>query len=340
MPGPYARGTTAAKPSAATPAITPSSTTNAVGVTDRAGRGGGDQHAAEAGRQRAAVVSDSCSAAESRRGRRRSCALAASARSRWTSPAPRRARRSARPGRRARPAPPGCAVTRPARCTSATSANPARSSATRRRSVVAADVRPCHHEPSAQVTPAGGQRQAGGGRAVAVLHGQRSGMTRLDAEERAGQQPAQRDRRGDARRATAAVPAGSRPRSPHADSASPTTASDHGSGVRCWPGGLEQRDAARHGERAQDAARIGQRARPVGRARAALRSVGTSSAAPTSTNGSRPRNTQRQLACWVSAPDTSGPSSDGSTHADEVAANTFGCSVLGIRLADDARRSR
>ncbi len=60
-----------------------------------------------------------------------------------------------------------------------------------------------------------------------------------------------------------------------------------------------------------------------------MRSTGSISAAPISTNGSSPRNTHRQLACWVTVPEITGPMSDGTTQADEIAANSFGRSASG-----------
>ena len=63
---------------------------------------------------------------------------------------------------------------------------------------------------------------------------------------------------------------------------------------------------------------------PARRVRVNPRSTGTISSAPMTTNGSRPRNTQRQLACWANVPETIGPRSEGSTQADDIAAKIFG----------------
>lgn len=58
------------------------------------------------------------------------------------------------------------------------------------------------------------------------------------------------------------------------------------------------------------------------------------SAGPITASGSRistgtARNTQRQPRCWVTAPETSGPTIEGSTQAEEKAANTEGRSRSG-----------
>ena len=60
-----------------------------------------------------------------------------------------------------------------------------------------------------------------------------------------------------------------------------------------------------------------------------VRSTGSINAAPISTNGTSPRNTQRQLSCWVIVPEITGPMSAGRIQADEIAANSFGRSSSG-----------
>ena len=90
------------------------------------------------------------------------------------------------------------------------------------------------------------------------------------------------------------------------------------------PGRLERGNAQGCGECVQDTARVGQPARRRFVAFGNPRSTGSISSAPMTTNGSRPRNTQRQLACWANVPEMIGPRSEGSTHADDIAAKIFG----------------
>jgi hypothetical protein len=55
-----------------------------------------------------------------------------------------------------------------------------------------------------------------------------------------------------------------------------------------------------------------------------FRTAGTTSATASPTNGTRPRNTQCQDSVSVTTPDTGGPISEGSTHAEDTRPNTAG----------------
>ena len=55
-----------------------------------------------------------------------------------------------------------------------------------------------------------------------------------------------------------------------------------------------------------------------------MRTAGATSASATTTSGTSPRNTQCHDRVSVTSPDTGGPSSDGSTHAEEISPNTAG----------------
>ena len=65
-----------------------------------------------------------------------------------------------------------------------------------RRAVPSGTSRPCHQDPTAQATPDAVSGRPAAAARVVVLHAQRQRHDRLDTEQRAGQQPAQRDRRG------------------------------------------------------------------------------------------------------------------------------------------------
>ena len=146
----------------------------------------------------------------------------------------------------------------------------------------------------------------------------RSAIGRRDAGAHRGTCPAARGRAGPT---TAASDA--RPRPPPTD--------DDGAGA-----GRRPRTRRRPRRRASASSSRRGSARPVppGGAPCSRRSTGTSSAAPTRTNGSRPRNTQRQLTCWVS--DAGHQRADqrrqqpGRRRRDEH----LGPQVLGIGVAD------
>ncbi len=59
------------------------------------------------------------------------------------------------------------------------------------------------------------------------------------------------------------------------------------------------------------------------------RSAGPITASGSTISAGTARNTQRQPTCWVTAPDTTGPTIEGSTQAEENAANTAGRSRSG-----------
>ncbi len=64
-----------------------------------------------------------------------------------------------------------------------------------------------------------------------------------------------------------------------------------------------------------------------------VRTAGTTRAVATSTNGTSPRNTQCHERVSVTSPDTGGPSSAGSTHAEEMRPNTAGRARSGYTAA-------
>ena len=110
--------------------------------------------------------------------------------------------------------------------------------------------------------PGCGQRQPGGRRTEPVLLLQHQRDDRVGAEERAGEQPAQRDSRGDAgtreQRARWQQPAHG-----PADCRQPDDRKHHGGSGRVLAGALERGHAERDDERAQHPARIGERARAL-----------------------------------------------------------------------------
>ena len=203
-----------------------------------------------------------------------------------------------------------------------TQTNPARMNATVR-AVGARASRPCHQVPRAQVSP----EQASGRPANVAPYPCCSVSASGTTDSPPNTAPASRPRSamgagtpGRARR----VPTGSSTRSPQPVATRPSPASSPVTRDGCWP---HDSIAAtpRATARARRTRRGSVRAAVPACGRVRMRPMtGRIMAEPMATNGTSPRNTQRQPRCWVSAPASSGPTSEGRTQAVEMAVKIFG----------------
>ena len=231
-------------------------------------------------------------------------------------------------GKISQPGTSGCATRAVSAAPAATCPKPARISRTRRSGPSSAWSRPCHHDPADQSRP---DATSGSPAAIApkpcwtdIVSGT------IDSTPNSDPASSPRMAIGAATpRQTRAVPGGSSVRSPQTRATTPSRAASTDPADGCCPAASSAATPAaaaracriRFGRAARRSADSSRPAKP--------RSTGTISSAPTAPNGTSPRNAHRQLACWASAPATTGPSSAGTTQADDIAAKTRGRNCSG-----------
>ncbi len=240
-------------------------------------------------------------------------------------PAPRPA--SPQAGKISQPGTSGCATSAVSAAPVATNPKPARISRTRRSGPSSAWSRPCHHDPPDHSSP-----DTTSGRPAAIAPKPCcTDIVRGTIDSTPNSDPASSPRMaiGAATpRRTRAVPGGSSVRSPQTRATAPSRAASTDTADGCCPAASSAATPTATARacrmRFGPAARLADAAGPAN-----PRSTGTISKAPTTTNGTSPRNAHRQLACWARAPATTGPSSAGTTQADDIAAKTRGRNCSG-----------
>src|SRR6185312_10776802 len=197
-----------------------------------------------------------------------------------------------------------------------TATKPIRSSRARGRS----GWRPCHHdaadqhsEPATSGKPAAASDQP-------CVSCSISGRNALTVKNVPASSPREATTVGIPRPARN-TPRGSNTRSDGASTSTAATATTAPTASGCCPAQLS---AATPTAAPTAAAAVPRRAAWRSPAGPSVRTAGATSASATTTNGTSPRNTQCQDNVSVTSPDTGGPSSDGSTHADEISPNTAG----------------